>query len=396
MYSVGLDAHQNSFSLEVLTPEGRLHRRLEVRGAWPKLMEAVDRDVPRPFAVCFEASCGYGVLHDELAKRAARVEVAHPGHLHLIYRSKRKNDRFDCGKLAKLLHLDMVPRVHVPKPEIRQWRGIVEFRHGILKKRTAAKTQLRNLLRTCGVTGLPRGFRLFTKAGMEELRQCALPSLEAIRRDILLEEIHSFDAQIKRVEKELAKMAANDGRTPLLMTVPGVGIRTAEAFLAYVDDVGRFTRVSQVGSYFGIIPCQDASAQKNHLGHITRDGPGTMRWLICEAAWQAVNRSPTVWSFHNRVMHGDADRAKIALVATGHYLLRVMTAMLRSGETWRESVQEEDLPPDAPPIRRKAGRSAKAQKKGRPAKGQPDRLVIHDGAQVASQQSPILRMDNRS
>ncbi|GEM_PF-5071443 len=85
-------------------------------------------------------------------------------------------------------------------------------------------------------------------------------------------------------------------------------------------------------------------------------------------------------------MNDDPDRCKIALVPTGHYLLRVMATMLRSGELWRESVKEEDSAPAAPTIR----------KKGPAGKGQPDRLVIRDGAQVASQQSPILRADQGS
>jgi len=42
---------------------------------------------------------------------ARRVAVAHPGHLRLIFRSKRKSDRVDAEKLAKLLFLDEVPPV---------------------------------------------------------------------------------------------------------------------------------------------------------------------------------------------------------------------------------------------------------------------------------------------
>jgi hypothetical protein len=38
-------------------------------------------------------------------------------------------------------------------------------------------------------------------------------------------------------------------------------------------------------------------------------------------------------------MGADPDRKKIALVASAHHLARVMGAMLRSGECWRESIQ---------------------------------------------------------
>ena len=63
-----------------------------------------------------------------------------------------------------------------------------------------------------------------------------------------------------------------------------------------------------------------------------------MRKLLCEAAWQAVRRSATIKQFFDRVTRGDRDRRKIAIVATAHYLSRVMAAMLRSGEAWRESL----------------------------------------------------------
>ena len=128
----------------------------------------------------------------------------------------------------------------------------------------------------------------------------------------------------------------------LLKTIPGVGARTAEAVAAYVDDVKRFARNKQVGSYFGLVPCQDASADRNRLGHITGDGPAVVRKFLCEACWQGVRRSPTLRAFFNRVMHDDPDRKKIALVACAHHLARVMGAMLRTGEVWRESVRPEN------------------------------------------------------
>src|SRR5689334_11179606 len=124
MYNVGLDAHQRRSSLEILDPNGKCVNRLEVKGPWPKLMEQVDRHVPRPFQICFEASCGYGHLYEQLRQpgRASRVLVAHPGQLRLIFRSKKKNDRVDASKLAKLLYLGEVPAVHVPKQQVRAWR----------------------------------------------------------------------------------------------------------------------------------------------------------------------------------------------------------------------------------------------------------------------------------
>ena len=107
--------------------------------------------------------------------------------------------------------------------------------------------------------------------------------------------------------------------------------------MAYVDDPHRFGNSKSIGSYFGIVPSQDQSAGKNHLGRISRQGPPTVRKLLTEASWQAIRRSEQIRAYYERIKRGDPERNKIALVATAHYLLRVMLAMLKTGEVWRSS-----------------------------------------------------------
>jgi len=341
MHYVGLDVHARRSSLCILDPCGKVVKRLEVKGPWPKLMDRIAAEVPRPFAVCFEASCGYGYLHEKLSALAGcgRVAVAHPGKLRLIFRAKRKNDRVDAEKQAKLLYLDQVPQVHVPGIDVRAWRGLIELRRRLVGRRTAVKSQLRALLRGAGCCDAPSGKALWSKKGLEWLGSVALGEADALRRDLLLEELAQADERIGRVTKELDRRADAHPGVALLRTVPGVGPRTAEAFVAYVDDVRRFARNKQVGCYLGLVPCQDQSAGRDRLGHITGDGPPTVRMLLCEAAWQAVRRSPSMKSFFERVMHGEPGRKKIALVAVAHKLARSMAAMLRSGEAWREGGQ---------------------------------------------------------
>ncbi len=157
----------------------------------------------------------------------------------------------------------------------------------------------------------------------------------ALQRDIGVEELDHLDTQINRVEKELSAIAKGHAGVFLLRTIPGVGPRTAEAVVAYIDRADRFARNKQVGSYFGLVPSQDQTGDRNRLGHITREGPATVRKLLTEAAWQGIRRSPHIRSYFERVQNGDEQRKKIALIATAHYLVRVMHSMLRSGELWR-------------------------------------------------------------
>ena len=122
-----------------------------------------------------------------------------------------------------------------------------------------------------------------------------------------------------------------------LRSIPGVGLRTSEAVVAFLDDPHRFARAKSIGSYFGLVPSQDQSGSKNRLGHITRDGSATVRQLLTEAAWQGVKRSPSIRGFFERVQRNDPSRKKIALTATAHYLARVMWSMLRNGTFWNET-----------------------------------------------------------
>ena len=345
MWYVGLDVHFRQSTFCVLDEHGRKVKTETVRGPWANLLLALAK-IKEPWTVCFEASTGYGVLWRRLRSMAQRVVVAHPGQLRLIFRSKRKNDRIDAERLAKVLYLDAVPAVHVPSEAVLAWRGLIAHRNRLVKERTALKNCLRALLRGQGIVA-PRS--LWSRQGIAWLRALELPTLlDALRRDQLLERILTVQAQIRRVEAELNRVGLKDARVSLLRTIPGVGMRTAEAVVAYLDDVRRFTNLKQVGSYFGLVPRQDASATVNHLGHITKQGPSLVRRLLTEAAWQGIRRSAQLRAYFERIGQGNRERRKIALVATAHHLVRVMVAMLRSGESWRpEKVESTEAAPEA-------------------------------------------------
>ena len=334
MYYVGLDVHLKTTSLCILDENGRPVKRKTIRGRWDKVLKYCQQ-IDEPFAVVFEASCGYGYLYDALSATAARVVVAHPGHLRLIFRSKRKNDRVDAEKLAKLLYLDEVPAVYVPSVDLREWRAMIEHRQRVINKRTRCKNGLRALLRGQGIQP-PKS--LWSRRGIAWLEQVPLNgTLLKMQRDTLLDELALLDSQIKRVTKVLERLAASHPGVAVLRTIPGVGPRTAEAIVAYVGDPSRFTRARQAGAYFGLVPCQDASAGSNRLGHITKDGPSTVRKLVVEAAWQVIRRCPAEQQRFERIAQGKKDRRKIALVAVAHRLVRCMVSMLRTGEVWRHA-----------------------------------------------------------
>src|SRR5262249_56304750 len=162
------------------------------------------------------------------------------------------------------------------------WRELINCRSQVIAKRTRAKNTVRALLRSAGVVP-PKQPGLWTKKGLAWLRQVALPTTsQELRRDLLLEEIETLLRQVRRIEQQLNRQAQQTSAVARLRSIPGVGIRTAEAVAAFVDDPHRFRNAKAVGRYFGLVPCQDQSGDKNRLGPITRDGAPDPPHLVAE------------------------------------------------------------------------------------------------------------------
>jgi transposase len=335
LFYVGLDIHAKHITICVLASDGEVYRRCTVRTV-KQMMQAIE-GLPGPCRVCYEASTGYGRFFELLSPVADYVAVAHPGLLRLIFRSKKKNDRQDALKLAKLLYVGEVPSVHVPSSDVRAWRELITFRRHVVEKRTRAKNGVRGLLRSLGIAA-PAAGKLWTRKGMQWLRGLTLDNaMHALKRDVLAGEIESLTGQLRRIEAELQRYARDSVAVQLLRSIPGVGPRTAEAAAAFIDDPHRFPDSKRLGSYFGLVPSQDQSGSTNRLGHITREGSATVRHLLTEAVWQGARRSPTIKAYWERIQRGEADRRKIAIVATAHYLIRVMWSMLKHRTVWKES-----------------------------------------------------------
>jgi hypothetical protein len=163
-------------------------------------------------------------------------------------------------------------------------------------------------------------------------------------RDLLLEEVEALSRQAERIELHLNQRAKHSLAVLQLLSIPGVGIRTAEAVAAFIDDPDRFRAAKAVGRYFGLVKSQDQSGDRNRLGQITREGPAVVRQLVAEPTWPALRRSPTVRAYFERVQRDDPQRKKVAQVATAHYLVRVMLALLKRGTSLEEAIAPADEP----------------------------------------------------
>ncbi|KTR08181.1 transposase, partial [Aureimonas ureilytica] len=81
-----------------------------------------------------------------------------------------------------------------------------------------------------------------------------------------------------------------------LMSVPGVGPVVSLAFVATIDDPGRFSNSKAVGPALGLVPRLSQSGETERIGRISRCGDAMMRGLLFEAATVLLTRVRT-WSW---------------------------------------------------------------------------------------------------
>ena len=66
--------------------------------------------------------------------------------------------------------------------------------------------------------------------------------------------------------------------------MPGIGLLTATALVAFIGDIRRFPSGRHFGSYLGLTPREFSSGLKRYLGRISKRGDGYLRTLIIHGA----------------------------------------------------------------------------------------------------------------
>src|SRR3979490_3484336 len=194
---------------------------------------------------------------------------------------KQKTDREDAKLLLKLLLENRFPRIWVPSPENRDLRQLLWHRHRLVQMRTRIMNQLQ-------AVAMNEGYRwkkkLFSEQGRAQLEKLSLAPWASRRRQELLELLDRMNPTIAELTVAVEREARKRPEAMRLMTHPGVGPLTALAYVLIIGTPTRFQRGKQIGTYVGMIPCEDSSAGKQRLGHISKQGNSLLRYLFVAQA----------------------------------------------------------------------------------------------------------------
>jgi transposase len=135
------------------------------------------------------------------------------------------------------------------------------------------------------------------------------------RRQDLLNLMERLNPNIEHLRATIAQEAEKRPEERRLMTHPGVGPLTTLAFELIIGSPERLRCGKQIGSYVGLIPCEDSSAGHQRLGHIGKQDNSLLRFLLVEAAQAAVRHDPDWRRRHLHLAMGREPRTAKAAIA---------------------------------------------------------------------------------
>jgi len=221
-------------------------------------------------------------VREVIAGLGHEVLVANPRLMEGSKRRRRKNDRIDANKLARLGRTDpksLYPIQH-RSTEVREDLLVLRARDALVASRTELINTVRALVKTMGARLSSCSSEAFAKkAEMDipnELRETLQPLLRLIAT--LNDEIKSYDRRIGQLAREKYT------HTQLLRQVTGVGPITALAYVLTLETPLRFARSRDVGPYLGLVPKQEDSGDTQPQLGISKAGDRMLRNLLVGSA----------------------------------------------------------------------------------------------------------------
>jgi transposase len=232
--------------------------------------------------VVMEAGTHSAWARDVVAGCGHEVLVANPRQMEGPKRRKRKNDRIDAHKLARVGRMDPQSLFPISHRSVETRRDLlaVRARETVVAVRKDVINAARGLVKSMGGR-LPKCSTASFSNKVEEalpaeVREVLLPLVQLVAT--LSRCIKTYDERIE----ELGSKKYPD--TKLLRQVKGVGPITALAYVLTLEDPKRFAKSRDVGPYLGLVPKQEDSGDSQPQLRITKMGDVMVRRLLVGSA----------------------------------------------------------------------------------------------------------------
>jgi transposase len=228
--------------------------------------------------------------------------------------------------------------VPVKSEEVQGAAMVFRVRELLIRQRTQAINALRGHLTEFGLVvpqGAANAARLIT---LVEDPGSGLPADAIVTLKVLVAALVHLEAEIGKLDGEIARRAKENEVARRLMTVPGIGplIATALAVLAPPPETFRSAR--DFAAWLGLTPRQHSTGGKQRLGATTRMGERSLRRLLILGANSVIIKrhvhalaKPGTW------LAGLLTRKPPMLVrvALANKMARIVWALMRKGQDYQ-------------------------------------------------------------
>jgi transposase len=350
--TIAVDLAKSVFEIAVSETIGQVDRRQRLsRAQFERFLERESA------ATIVMEACGTAHHWGRLAQRFGHRVVLLPPHAVRPYVLRNKTDGADAKALLEAMRNGDLRCVPLKTIDQQVVAGLHRLRSAWLTTRTARLNTIRGLLRELGY-GIPLGASRVLPALHALIEQKTIPApLHAVLLDAA-REIEALDKRLRAVEHELEQVASKTELTIQLQTIPGVGLITATALMAFVGDLARFRSGRHFASYLGLTPRESSSGLKRRLGRISKRGDPYLRMLLIHGARSVLAHAKRFPPRPDRLRTWALEREKArghnkATVALANKLARIVWAVA----TRRQPFVAPEMPQPAGPVQDRAARA---------------------------------------
>ena len=294
----------------------------------------------QPAATVFMEACGSAHYWARRIEELGRQVVLLPPHQVRPYVKRNKTDRTDAKGILEASRNEDIRPVPVKTVPQQVLTSLHRMRQGWMTERTARLNALRGLLRELGVfipvgavNVVPALWALIEDAD-SELPDTLRPVFAAA-----CQEIREIEARIKQVERQLEALADQLPAVASLLSIPGIGLLTATALVAFIGDVRRFPSGRHLASYLGLTPREFSSGLKRYLGRISKRGDGYLRTLLIHGARSVLHHARNQQQDRFRIWAHNLSKTHVhnkAAVAVANKLARIVWAVWSRQQPYRQ------------------------------------------------------------
>ena len=310
-------------------------------------------------------------VYHALAQAGIEVCVCNAAHMRNV--PGRKRDIADCQWIAELHEFGLLRASFIPAAGIASLRQRTRYRKKLIEQRTSELQRLSKVLEDGGLkidsvasslttasardmiealtggqrdpavlAGLARGVM---RKKIPELEMACDGRFTTAHAQMCRLHLDAYDHPGTRIAEldQLVAAAAEPFAALIarLITIPGIGQRTAQVIVAETGgDVARFPASARLAAWTGLAPGDNESAGKRKKA-AARKGNQHLRTAMIESAWTtARSRTRPGARFRRLARRFGRGNEKKAAVAVGHTLICIAWAVMTTGQDYADAGED--------------------------------------------------------